>query len=512
MVNVEEERKYDLDAGIGLPDLTGCLPAGGRVLARPAVTLRATYFDTADLRLARAGVSLRHRRGDPKPWTVKLPTPTVGIRHEISRPGPAGTIPDELVALLIAYHRGAPLQPSATLRTVRAVQQLRDADDQLLVEVCDDTVTVLDGRRTRASFREIEVERHAGRRRLLDRVGACLLDAGAVAGAFTAKHLRALGTAATEPPELPEPGTLPPRPRAGAVVTRALRAAIARIVEHDPLVRLREPLPGGDTPVHQMRVGCRRLRSDLRSFAPLLEPQWADPLRAELDWVAGVLGAARDAEVLRERLRATATADPLAPLDAAAVARMDADLAARHEEALQAVDDALRSPRYLALLEQLHSAARTPRLTAAARRSAQRVLPALVAAPWWQLVQGARDVRPAGRLNLGAPDEVWHAVRVRAKRARYAADAVASVIGGAAPGFARSLAGVQALLGEHQDAAVAAETWLAIARADPDDHALAVTAGRLFERERTAIRATRFAFPAVWSAATRRGLTDWLPR
>src|ERR1051326_1187819 len=86
---VEEERKYDVDPRFALPDLSDCVPAGGRVESRPAVTLRATYYDTADLALARAGVSLRHRSGDEKPgWTVKLPTGSPGARHEIDRPGP----------------------------------------------------------------------------------------------------------------------------------------------------------------------------------------------------------------------------------------------------------------------------------------------------------------------------------------------------------------------------------------------------------------------------------------
>ena len=508
---LEEERKYAIDGGVDLPDLAGCLPTGGRVRTLGVATLRATYFDTSDLRLARAGVSLRHRRGDAKPWTVKLPTATVGVRHEISRSGPVGTIPEELVALLTVYHQGAPLVPAATLRTTRHVQQLCDSADRLLAEVSDDRVTVLDGRRTLSTFREIEVERHEGGRALLDRVGVALHTAGAVNGVFTPKHVRALGPAATAPPEWTAPSALPERPTAGAVALAALRTDIARIIEHDPLVRLREPLPDGDTAVHQMRVGCRRLRSDLRTFAPLLEPEWAGRIRAELGWIAGVLGAARDAEVLRERLRLTAEADPLAPLDAAAVARMDADLAARHEEALQAVDEAQRSERYLALLKLLQEAAREPRLTRAARRRAAGVLPALVANTWWQLVRQAGDMRPTGKLDRNAPDEVWHALRVTAKRARYAAEAVAPVVGGAVPEFARSLAGVQTLLGIHSDAAVAAETWLAIARADPDDHALAVTAGRLYERERTAIRAARVAFPPVWRATTRRRLTNWLP-
>ena len=52
----------------------------------------------------------------------------------------------------------------------------------------------------------------------------------------------------------------------------------------------------------------------------------------------------------------SAAADPLAPLDDAAVARLDADLAARHEEALGALDAALRGERYRVLLDHLVAA------------------------------------------------------------------------------------------------------------------------------------------------------------
>src|SRR5690242_14033432 len=109
---LEEERKFDVDPGFSLPDLARALPADGRVLSSPAVTRRATYFDTADLRLARSGASLRFRKGDPQPWTAKLPTAVPGTRIEISRPGPMGDPPADLVALVTRYTRGAPVCPS----------------------------------------------------------------------------------------------------------------------------------------------------------------------------------------------------------------------------------------------------------------------------------------------------------------------------------------------------------------------------------------------------------------
>jgi inorganic triphosphatase YgiF len=265
---LEEERKYEVAAGFRLPDLTECVPEGGRLIVRPPRKLRATYFDTSDLRLARAGASLRYRRADDEPWTVKLPTDAPGVRNEISMSGPGSTPPERLLDLVTVYTRGAPIAPVVTLVTIREAYQLCDRDDRVAVEVVDDTVTVPDGRRVALKFREIEVERKAGKARLLDRVEVALRDAGAIVGEFTPKHVRALGPAALQPPEWPAaPSRLPRRPTVADVVTVAIQRDIARIVTHDPLVRLRATVGQDDTAVHQMRIGCRRLRSDLRTFA-----------------------------------------------------------------------------------------------------------------------------------------------------------------------------------------------------------------------------------------------------
>jgi len=509
---LEEERKYEVDGGFRLPDLTECVPEGGRLIVRPPQKLRATYYDTADLRLARAGASLRHRRGDDEPWTVKLPTAAPGVRNEISAPGPSTAPPERLLQLVLVYTRGAAVGPVIVLNTLRQAYQLCDRDDRVAVEVVDDTVTVTEGRRITLKFREIEVERKAGKARLLDTVEEALRDAGATVAGFTPKHVRALGLPALDPPDWPVPPLRPPKRSAttAEVVAAALQRDIARIVTHDPLVRLRAPVGRDDTAVHQMRVGCRRLRSDLRTFGPVLDRDWAAGLRREVGWLADALGAARDAEVLRARLRRTAEMDPLVTLDEPSILRIDADLAARHEDALAALDKVMCDERYVRLLDALLEAATAPRFTEAAQEPAETQLPALVRKPWRTFAFGSGGTPGAEQLDPAAPDKDWHAARINGKRARYAIDAVAAVLGGEAAVLSSSLAAVQDLLGEHQDAAVAAETWLAIANADPDDHALAVTAGRLCERERAAVRAAREAFPAAWRKASRRRLTQWL--
>ncbi|HEX6312735.1 MAG TPA: CYTH domain-containing protein, partial [Acidimicrobiia bacterium] len=66
----EREVKLAPAPGFRLPDLTGVVPGVG-VGPAETVDLQATYYDTADLRLVRAGASLRHRSDEG--WTVKLP-------------------------------------------------------------------------------------------------------------------------------------------------------------------------------------------------------------------------------------------------------------------------------------------------------------------------------------------------------------------------------------------------------------------------------------------------------
>lgn len=317
--------------------------------------------------------------------------------------------------------------------------------------------------------------------------------------------------AAPQGDAVPQAEPVPDPEQAADVVAAAVRRGVARILQNDPLVRLGRPLPDGDTPVHQMRVGCRRLRSDLRTFATLLRPAATAELRTELAWLAEMLGAARDAEVLRARLHRAAGADPMAVLDAVAVDRLDSLLADREEAALTAIDAAMHGNRYTALVELLTAAATAPALSRAAYGPAATVLPPLVAKPWRRLVRGDREAPGAGALARDDPDQQWHAVRIRAKRARYAVEAVAEAVtgepGGPARPLGRALAEVQDLLGEHQDAVLAGQTWLDLARSAP---ALGVTCGRLFERERAAAIRLRDRWPAVWQSCARPELSAWL--
>lgn len=467
---LEEELKFDVPDSFVMPPLKDL---AARIVAKKPKTLTATYFDTEDLRLARSGASLRYRVGDDLPWTVKLATDVPGVRHEISMDAPRGRPPADLKWLVAALTRGATLRHVALVQSERRCLYLVGEEGQTLAEVSDDRVAS-----ETVSFREIEVERKDGTSELLSTVERELTAAGARPGEYPSKLARVLGKRARKEPDLVPAGSLPSKPDGADVVAYAIRRGVERILTHDPLVRLGDPLPDGDTPVHQMRVGTRRLRSDLKTFKKLLDSEWTTNLRTELGWLAGLLGAARDSEVIRARLHRTAEADPLAPMDSGAIARMDEALAARHTEAIEALDAGMRTRRYVALVELLTEATREQPFTKRAKRPL--------------VTPRTEDLDTiAESLTSDAPDEQWHAFRIRVKRARYAAEAVSRK-----SRLAQSLASAQDLLGEHQDAAVAAETWLSFA----EDPALAVTAGRLYERERAAIRKVRSEFPLLWQA------------
>src|SRR5438270_9984942 len=72
-VTSEREAKLIASSDLRLPDFDG-LVAGASATALAEQDLDAVYYDTAQLDLARWGVTLRHRPGeDGPPWTLKLP-------------------------------------------------------------------------------------------------------------------------------------------------------------------------------------------------------------------------------------------------------------------------------------------------------------------------------------------------------------------------------------------------------------------------------------------------------
>lgn len=486
------------------PDEDDLLEAAGRsgltVTELPAEHLVAQYLDTADGRMARWGVTLRRREGGHDAgWHLKLPaTPHAGavgvdgladrieLHLPLTEPIPAGTTaPPEFVDLVTALTRGRELVHLARVETARFRFALSGVDGVLLAEaVVDDVLTERpDGAIER--WREAEVEVLGGKQLgvasdAVERLGREWQALGAKASTRT-KGQRALGAAASGPPDV--------------VVAQVdqhsderdlLRHAIARQVRSLLWADLavRRGAPDG---IHRFRVAARTLRSLLRTFEAWFDPEWARGLTADLAEVAGALGTARDAQVQRESFAAA--------LDALA-AEHGAEVADAAEVMLAWLDDvardsaktvlaALRAPAYGDLLERLVAAAREPRWVLRTEDSSGPDLAAVVS--------GARRAlrRRVARLVPGEHPRRWHRARIRAKRARYAADAWAA--GGRAKPvrWAEELSETTDALGAIHDDAVSLAVLRDVAERCPDGRtgfALgllhAAVATRMLERQR----------------------------
>ena len=150
---LEIEQKFDVDTGFERPSFDGV--AGASAAAPTVYHLSATYFDTADERLAASKITLRRRTGGTdEAWHLKLPEGS-GSRREVHAPlgpdlpGEQGElrVPEVLAERVAEVTGGRPLTPIATLNTERTVVTLHGDDGRVVAEVADDLVTA---RRLRA--------------------------------------------------------------------------------------------------------------------------------------------------------------------------------------------------------------------------------------------------------------------------------------------------------------------------------------------------------------------------
>lgn len=509
----EVERKYAVDDEFAVPELSGRGPVAS-VGEAQSVELVATYYDTPDLRLARERVTLRRRTGGHDAgWTLKLPAAgDPEGRDELAAPlGLSRTPPPDLLDLVTAWVRGAELAPVGELTTARTARLLRDADGRALAELVDDRVTVTghgEAAQGATVFREVEVELCDGAdRSVLDVVGKALVAAGAVAaGELQPKLVRALGPAALGEPSPPLPAAkVRRRAPAGDLLTAYLRGQVRALLQQDARVR-----QDAEDAVHKARVASRRLRSALRTFAPLLDAEAVGGLGAELRWLARELGTARDAEVVLVRLRALVRSQPeemvLGPVGARVDERLLSDLLLARESGLAA----MREPRYVALLDRLVALATDPPLTPKAERPVSDVIPGRVLRAWRRLESRLAPATGDGASLAALSEEQLHEARKAAKRARYAAEAAALTYGEDALANAQVLADLQALLGEHQDAVVARRVLRDLGLAAYGAGENAFTYGWLSSREQAAAEAARAALPAVWDEAARARHRRWL--
>lgn len=484
--HLEVERTYVLPPGEPLPDLSDT-EGVGRVGTERVLRLDAVYWDTSDLRLAARRVRLRRRTGGTDAgWHVKIPT-VDGVVEVHAPVGRAEVVPPELVALVRAMTRGAPLEPVARIRTRRSELDLLDADGLVVAVVADDDVSgrtlsaAPDGGHRLLRWRELEVELSDGSsesgEELLDAVERRLISVGAEVSASPSKVGKTL---ADDVPAVwaSTPHLSGARSRAGDVLTAYVRTQVDAIVSLDPLVRR-----DAEDALHRMRVATRRLRSLLRSYSVLLDRSVTDPLADRLKELAGVLGGARDGEVLRDRILALLSDVPselvVGPVSERITRSLGDDLSRARDVVLRALD----SDEHAELLDRLVELGAAlpwanPRV---ARRRAAKVLPPAVERAHRRV---RRDLRAAHASDVREQrDLALHDARKAAKRVRYAAEVLVPALGRPAEQVARRAEHVQAVLGEHQDAVVARGLLIQLGTAAQEAGESAFTYGVLAERE-----------------------------
>jgi CHAD domain-containing protein len=472
----ETETKLSVESDFRLPTLSG------RPLRRRVFT--STYFDTLDHCLAQSGITLRRRiENGSGVWQVKLPLD--GARREIElREMSATTPPQRIVEALVVLLEGKYLVPIANLRTSRTGVSVAHGENGG-AEVVLDTVSVLRGDSVIQQFRELEVESLHGEEEFVGGLVSVLRGAGARPHDGRPKLFRALSLAYN----------LPAAPREDASVEEHIKYRLLKelqlLKQRDPGVRL-----GGEIEdVHQIRVAARRMRTILLAVRKIARPEWSEPLLDGLKWLGEIFARARDLDVQMHYFQMEA--EQMKVRDRRPLERFLQYLQREREKTQETLMDEMKSARYLGFLSKLREAAEAPVLD-----TSQYTIADMAARQFRKLQKTIQ------RLKRSPSNADLHRVRIRAKRARYAAELAVTSNGKAITRFIKAAKQFQDLLGTHQDAVLAERYVQGLLRYQAGQQA-AFTAGLLVARASQRREEVRKEFWSEWRRLKKRGKRAW---
>ena len=469
---VETEKKLAVETDFRLPNLPG------RELPRRVFT--STYFDTLDHCLARASITLRRRlENGAAVWQMKLPLN--GARREIELKEPSTTPPGRFVDALVVLLEGKHLMPIAEVRTSRAGVRVREGNND--VEVVLDTVSILRQGSVIQRFKELEIESLNGEVEEIESLAASLYGAGARPHDGRPKLFRALSLAY---PSLDEPS------RHASIVDHVrhnLILQLHKLKQCDPGIRL----CGEADDVHRLRVAVRRMRTILFSVRNIASQEWIEPLLSGLKWLGEVFARVRDLDVQMEYFKREA--EQVKARDRRPLERFLRHLQSDRAQAQQTLLDEMQSARYVGFVSKLRDAADAPAvvnlkytLTDAAARQFRKL---------------RKTVR---RLKRSPSAAELHRVRIRTKRARYAAELAER--DKAVDRFVKAAIRFQDLLGVHQDA-ILAERHVEEFLKYGGGRQAAFTAGLLVARAKQRREEVRKEFWSEWKRLKKRGNRAW---
>ena len=261
--------------------------------------LQSTYFDTPDHVLRKNGISLRIRRnGDQLIQTIKADRSSSGIalarsewEHEVESDSLDYTFIAQTALEPFLAHRSS-IQPAFRVLTERTLHTV--SVDGSTVEVAVDAGEI-EGKNGTVSFGELELELKDGTPADLFRLALILSASASLRLSFKTKAERGYEAASDERhTRIKASDILLKRKMTAATAFQTIGAScLQHLMANDAIVR---QAPEADA-VHQMRVALRRLRAAITLFKSIVDDRQRDSVRAELKWMANVLGEARDLDV-----------------------------------------------------------------------------------------------------------------------------------------------------------------------------------------------------------------------
>lgn len=263
-----------------------------------AERLNATYFDTPDQVLRRAGVSLRVRaEGDRYVQTAKSAAGSALFRRnewelEVqSADLDIAALAETPVAELTKGETSS-LGPVFVSKVERS-KRLWQVDDAI-IEISVDKGTLVAGKASLPVL-ELELELKSGPAAALYALARSLFDVAPIHLSLLTKSDRgfALAKGETAPAAKAATAPLTPDMTLADAFRSIARSCLSQILGASEALR-REP---GVEAVHQTRVGLRRLRTALKIFRPALQDERMDAIQSEARWAAAELGDARSLDV-----------------------------------------------------------------------------------------------------------------------------------------------------------------------------------------------------------------------
>jgi inorganic triphosphatase YgiF len=427
-----------------------------RLEGREAVRqLDATYFDTVDHALRKAGFGLRIRDGENgRKQTLKSASSGGVFARGEWESAVEGPEPDrELLARTPAAHviNGDALSP-VFATNVRRVTRLIERDGATIEAALDQGELLVDDRR--ATVSELELELKTGAASVLFDLARDLAAHAPLRLSLVSKAERGYALALGEVEGPRADPALNPEATTGEALQALGRAALDRLCAAAEALRTR---PGPER-VHKLRVAARRFRGLLSVFKVLAGDPAAHHVKAELKWLADALGAARGldvfiADVWRPAVESQGEQNPgaqdqpdLAQDEARALAAFGKALLSAQTDAYAKADAAVDSARFRALAIDAAAWLEAGAWTTDERLRKRRDKPAAAFAAK-ALEKRRRRIREDGRDLAALTAEDRHHLRIRGKKLRYAVED----LGGLFPDHPKRLARLVAATKDLQD-------------------------------------------------------------